>query len=182
MRRALETAYRSLVAMGFDPRRTFNSLRGLPSYLRDLRRLTRQRAPSERVFPFGAPYACLEDRFVESGAARGHYFHQDLLVARRVFLRNPVTHVDVGSRVDGFVAHVASFRSIEVLDIRPTTSAIPNIRFTQANLMEPIPQRLVGYCDSLSCLHALEHFGLGRYGDPVDYDGYLLGLENLSRS
>jgi hypothetical protein len=38
---------------------------------------------------------------------------------------------------------------------------------------------LHGYCDSLSCLHALEHFGLGRYGDPIDYDGYLVGLENL---
>jgi hypothetical protein len=25
----------------------------------------------------------------------------------------------------------------------------------------------------------LEHFGLGRYGDPVNYDGYLLGLDNL---
>ena len=164
MRRSLETVYRSLVAMGFDPLRTIRSLRGLPSYLRDLRRLRRQRPPAERAFPFGAPYACLEDRFVESGAARGHYFHQDLLVARRVFQRDPVTHVDVGSRVDGFVAHVASFRAIEVLDIRPSPSDIPNIRFTQANLMEPIPERLAGYCDSLSCLHALEHFGLGRYG------------------
>ena len=181
MRRSLETVYRSLVAMGFDPLRTIRSLRGLPSYLRDLHRLRRQRSPAERVFPFGAPYACLEDRFVESGAARGHYFHQDLLVARRVFCRSPVTHVDVGSRVDGFVAHVASFRAIEVLDIRPASSDIPNVRSSQANLMEPIPERLVGYCDSLSCLHALEHFGLGRYGDPVDYDGYLLGLDNLWR-
>ncbi len=25
----------------------------------------------------------------------------------------------------------------------------------------------------------MEHFGLGRYGDPVNYDGYLLGLNNL---
>jgi len=38
---------------------------------------------------------------------------------------------------------------------------------------------LVEYCDSLSCLHAIEHFGLGRYGDPVNYDVYLLGLNNL---
>jgi len=36
-------------------------------------------------------------------------------------------------------------------------------------------------CDSLSCLHALEHFGLGRYGDPLDYEGHLRGLENLYR-
>ena len=35
------------------------------------------------------------------------------------------------------------------------------------------------YCDSLSCLHALEHFGLGRYGDPVDVLGHERGLLNL---
>jgi hypothetical protein len=34
-------------------------------------------------------------------------------------------------------------------------------------------------CDSLSCLHALEHFGLGRYGDPIDYDGHLKGFLNI---
>lgn len=35
------------------------------------------------------------------------------------------------------------------------------------------------YCDSISCLHVLEHFGLGRYGDPVDVNGHFLGLENI---
>ena len=38
-----------------------------------------------------------------------------------------------------------------------------------------------GYCDSLSCLHAIEHFGLGRYGDPVNPLGYRRGIENLSK-
>jgi hypothetical protein len=32
----------------------------------------------------------------------------------------------------------------------------------------------------VSCLHALEHFGLGRYGDPVDPDGWLNGLKSLA--
>jgi predicted SAM-dependent methyltransferase len=35
--------------------------------------------------------------------------------------------------------------------------------------------------DSLSCLHVIEHIGLGRYGDPVDPDGWLLGLKELQR-
>jgi hypothetical protein len=42
-------------------------------------------------------------------------------------------------------------------------------------------QPLTDYCDSVSCLHALEHFGLGRYGDPVDPDGHLKGFRNLHR-
>ena len=36
------------------------------------------------------------------------------------------------------------------------------------------------YCDSASCLHALEHFGLGRYGLPIDPNGYRKGLANLA--
>ncbi|MBN1123869.1 MAG: DUF268 domain-containing protein [Sedimentisphaerales bacterium] len=118
---------------------------------------------------------------MESGSAKGHYFHQDLLVARRIYQNQPNLHVDVGSRVDGFVAHVASFRPIVILDIRPLSNekSISNLRFIQADLTAPIEDKFVDYCDSLSCLHALEHFGLGRYGDSVNYDGYMLGLNNF---
>jgi hypothetical protein len=38
-----------------------------------------------------------------------------------------------------------------------------------------------GYCDSLSCLHALEHFGLGRYGDPIDPRGHEKGITRWRR-
>lgn len=158
-----------------------NSLRGVPYYFRDLKALKAQRELSIREFPFGKAYLCLDERFTQSGSAKGHYFHQDLLVARRVHFNNPSIHADVGSRVDGFVAHVASFRPINVFDIRPLSTTIPNVFFIQADMMMPINDRLVDYCDSLSCLHALEHFGLGRYGDPVNYDGYILGLNNLYR-
>jgi len=58
----------------------------------------------------------LTDRFDPGGDASGHYFHQDLIVARRIFERDPRKHVDVGSRIDGFVAHLAVFRQVEVID------------------------------------------------------------------
>lgn len=38
---------------------------------------------------------------------------------KHIFDSSPQRHLDVGSRIDGFVAHVASFREIEVIDIRP---------------------------------------------------------------
>lgn len=111
---------------------------------------------------------------------RGAYFHQDLLVAQRIHAANPRRHIDVGSRIDGFVAHVASFRPIEVVDIRPLTSTVPNVSFLQADAMA-----LTGVgeslCDSVSCLHVLEHFGLGRYGDPLDVLGYAKGFASLVR-
>ncbi|MBU1107591.1 MAG: DUF268 domain-containing protein [Candidatus Riflebacteria bacterium] len=126
-------------------------------------------------------YPCLSDRYEQSGSAKGHYFHQDLLVAQKIFNNKPQRHVDIGSRIDGFVAHVASFREIEVFDIRPNQVKISNIKFQQLDFMEPLPSEWHDYSDSVSCLHALEHFGLGRYGDPIDPEGFRKGLENLHR-
>ena len=153
----------------------------IPQFWRDYRELKRQQRRSQVLFPFGELHPCLDDRRSNAGSAKGHYFHQDLLVARRIFANAPRLHVDVGSRVDGFVAHVAAFREIEVFDVRPLAATIPNVRFRQADLTAPFDPTLGGYCDSLSCLHALEHFGLGRYGDPVDFEGHLKGLANMKR-
>ena len=125
-------------------------------------------------------YPLLADRFDEAGMAKGHYFHQDLFIAQKIHEANPTRHVDVGSRVDGFVAHVASFRPIEVLDIRAMQSKTPSIVFRQADLMDPSFQ-LEPKTPSLSCLHALEHFGLGRYGDTIDLDGHRKGFANLAK-
>ena len=47
--------------------------------------------------------------------------------------------------------------------------------------MSEVPIELLDSCDSLSCLHALEHFGLGRYGDPIIYNGHIKGIENLTK-
>lgn len=181
MKRFLRSVCGFLVLLGIDPQKMINTLRGVPLYLHDLRLLRNQQKISNLPFRFGKPCPCIGDRFLERGVARGHYFHQDLWVARRVFMNKPQLHVDVGSRVDGFVAHVASFRQIEIFDIRPLTTKIPNIKFKCADLMGVIDASLIDYCDSLSCLHALEHFGLGRYGDTIKISGYLNGLNNLYR-
>jgi SAM-dependent methyltransferase len=122
---------------------------------------------------------CLHDWYEEGGITKSEYFWQDLLVARMIFEARPERHVDVGSRVDGFVTHVASFREIEVFDIRPITARIPGVTFKQADLMNPVAA-ITDYCDSLSCLHALEHFGLGRYGDVIDPKGYESGIRNMA--
>lgn len=124
-------------------------------------------------------YPCLHDFDSPSGVARGHYFHQDLYVAQKIFQKAPIKHVDCGSRIDGFVAHVASFREIEVLDIRGLPQVIPNVVFHRCDLLN-IPAQFHEYCDSLSCLHVLEHIGLGRYGDPIEINGHRIALGNLA--
>lgn len=122
-------------------------------------------------------YRILSDFGEAAGTARGHYFHQDLLVAGLIYEANPKRHIDIGSRIDGFVAHVAAFRPIEVMDIRPLADTPhANISFLEQDLMQPGTKTKT---DSLSCLHAIEHFGLGRYGDPIDIHGHLKGFQNI---
>ena len=163
---------------GLDPLRFYRSLKGLPFFLNDLRKFRKSYKGKLELKP------CLHDRFMEGGVTKSEYFWQDLLVAKWINEANPEKHVDIGSRVDGFVAHVASFREIEILDVRPISSDIPGIKFIQADLMEPT--NAIGendskdYCDSLSCLHALEHFGLGRYGDNIDAFGHDKGITNMA--
>lgn len=124
-------------------------------------------------------YRILTDYADTAGAAKGHYYHQDLLVAGFIAQANPQRHIDIGSRIDGFVAHVASYRKIEVFDIRPLDeSRHSNIKFVQKDLMDHNDDSIT---DSISCLHAIEHFGLGRYGDPIDPQGHLKGVENIVR-
>jgi len=145
---------------------------------KDLRKLQSQYTKEDEFFPVNALYPCWMDKKDLAGTSRGDYFWQDLLCAQRIFLNNPERHIDIGSRIDGFVAHVASFRQIEVLDIRPLSNDIPNVTFKQCNIMDDknIEQ---GSTDSISSLHCLEHFGLGRYGDPICYNGYLIGFKNI---
>jgi SAM-dependent methyltransferase len=124
-------------------------------------------------------YPVLSDKLSKAGTMSGGYFHQDLFVARKIFLANPERHVDIGSRIDGFIAHVAVFRKIEIFDIREQKSSIENIIFKQADLMK-LPEGMENYCDSISALHSIEHFGLGRYGDPVDCNGHIKAIHNIT--
>lgn len=171
-----------LTDFGFDLARMRASVAGATTYVRNRREFLRQWKghDSASAFTVGKTYPCLVDRFDSGGTAKGHYFHQDLYVAQLIHEANPETHLDVGSRIDGFVAHVAAFCPVEVMDIRPTATSAANINFTRRDIMQ-VDSRWDDYTQSLSCLHTVEHFGLGRYGDKVDFGGYRKGWENLAR-
>jgi hypothetical protein len=115
----------------------------------------------------------------EAGSANGHYFWQDLIAAKLIHSRNPNRHVDIGSRIDGFIAHLLSFRSVETIDVRPIKTGIPQLNALVGNAQENLVEKH-GEFPSVSSLHSIEHFGLGRYGDPVDPSGHERGLINIS--
>jgi len=142
-------------------------------FFRELRAFKKAGGKVDKLFPIYSDYK------EQAGSATGHYFHQDLLVASYVAENKPNRHIDVGSRIDGFVAHVAAFRPIEIIDVRELAdTGHANIHFKRMDLMKSLAVE-PEICDSLSCLHAIEHFGLGRYGDSVNPTGHLTGFRNL---
>lgn len=179
MKLFFKNVYYYLKLFGFDPIILFNTLKNSIFYFRDFI-ILRNRKGNNLDFPFGKLFPILNERNTESGIMNGHYFHQDLLIATKIYNTNPIRHIDIGSRTDGFVAHVAVFREIEIIDIREQKSNVANIKFTQLDLMS-LPVNMIECCDSISSLHAIEHFGLGRYGDPIDYNGHLKAISNITK-
>jgi SAM-dependent methyltransferase len=82
--------------------------------------------------------------------------------------------------LDGFIAHCLPFCEITMMDFRALPYKIPNLRFVQTNCMDMnnIPSNSIS---SLSSLHVVEHFGLGRYGDPVDPVAHIKAISEIQR-
>lgn len=182
MKKVLRKINSKLLLYGFDTNQFMKTLRLKKEkawFYENLEELKKQKGTDD-TFLLGNLYPILNEREEQGGVMKGAYFHQDLHVAKLIYQAKPKKHLDIGSRTDGFVAHVASFREIEIIDYRSIQSNVKNITFRQADLMK-LPEDLVGYCDSISSLHAIEHFGLGRYGDPVDYYGHLKAIKNITK-
>lgn len=159
-----------------SPRRVPEALRALPWFLQS--RAAYARESTERI-PLLDTFPMLFERSTPAGAAQGHYFHQDLWAARRVHDSGVHEHVDVGSRVDGFVAHCASFTRVVYIDVRPLGVDVDNVHSRVGTVVSlPFADQSV---ESLSCLHVAEHVGLGRYGDPIDPDGAFKAMRELAR-
>jgi hypothetical protein len=121
----------------------------------------------------------LNDYRATAGTADGHYFWQDLICAKWIFQRNPEAHFDVASRIDGFVAHLLTFRKVTILDIRPLETKIPNLEVILGDAQKELSTIAINF-PSVSSLHSIEHFGLGRYGDKLDIAGHEKGLKNIA--
>lgn len=139
-------------------------------------------ACNRQVIPIRGLVPMILDRYRADGNIDRHYFLQDIYVAQKVIETAPERHFDVGSRVDGFVAHLLSaFRSeVTIIDIRPLTVEVKNLNFIQADATN-LGSLKDCSIESISSLHAVEHFGLGRYGDKVDPTACFAAMKSLQR-
>ena len=180
MRNILRPMARLARLTGLNPGLMVANAMELPLYVRSLQKYSRLNSTPVFRIRLRNIYPILSDRVAPAGGGRGHYFHQDMWAARMIFDRRPASHLDIGSRIDGFVAHVLCFMPISVVDIRSMESDVAGLTFIQSDATE-----LAGIAsnsvESLSSLHAAEHFGLGRYSDDIDPTACFRFMKSLQR-
>lgn len=120
---------------------------------------------------------CLGDATATTGFDRHYVFHVSW-AARTLARTLPKEHVDISSSLY-FSCCVSAFLPITFIDYRPVKLNLPNLKERSGDLCK------LTFSDnslaSLSCMHVVEHIGLGRYGDPLDYDGDIAACSELKR-
>ncbi len=130
------------------------------------------------LFSFFDVHPVLGDKTSET-AFDPHYTYHVAWAIRCAKEINPTRHVDVGSSLY-FCTTLSAFIPTDFYDYRPANIKLSGLSSLRGDLLRlPFSD---GECRSLSCLHTLEHVGLGRYGDPIDARGDLKAIAELSRS
>jgi len=122
-------------------------------------------------------YPCPFDKTFGTNFDR-HYIYHTAWAARVLAQVRPVRHVDIGSSL--YFAGVGSaFVPIDFYDFRPAKIELPCLQCGQADLLKLSFSD--GSIKSLSCMHVVEHVGLGRYGDKIDPEGDVKAIGELKR-
>jgi len=122
-------------------------------------------------------YPCLFDK-IATTPFDAQYFYQAVWASSKINKAQPETHVDVGSDIK-FVGMLSAICKVEFVDIRPLEVNLPNFVSVDGSILN-LPYA-DGAVQSLSCMHVIEHIGLGRYGDPLDPDGSRKACAELQR-
>jgi SAM-dependent methyltransferase len=150
------------------------------SFIRDFwefRRLATATHQSHRVPLWKDRYPCLNDKTAATDFDR-HYVYHTAWAARVLARTMPEFHVDISSSLY-FCGMISAFVPVKFYDYRPAELILDNLSTEGADLLSlPFENNTVG---SLSCMHVVEHVGLGRYGDGLDPDGDLKAIAELRR-
>lgn len=160
----------------------YEFLRGitlLPSFYNDYRDFRTAAKKATQRFPLRKRdfLLCLFDK-TKTTPFDPHYTYHPAWAARVVARVNPKKHIDIASTLK-FCTIVSAFVPVDFYDYRPAELQLSNLKSAHGDLLNlPFED---GSVESLSCMHTIEHIGLGRYGDPIDYDGDLKAIKELKR-
>lgn len=120
-------------------------------------------------------YPCLLDNTAYTGFDK-HYIYHPAWAARILAQTMPSFHVDISSTLN-FCSLVSAFIPVKFYDYRPAELYLNNLSMGSADILSlPFEDASI---ESLSCMHVVEHIGLGRYGDPLDPEGDLKAISEL---
>lgn len=122
-------------------------------------------------------YPCLFDK-TKTTAFDPQYFYQAAWAMEKINSNKPDLHIDIASDVK-FVGCLSGVVNTQFVDYRPLNICKKNLLSIHGDIT-----KLDFKSDSvksLSCLHVLEHIGLGRYGDTVDPRGTIKACNELER-
>lgn len=122
-------------------------------------------------------YPCLEDQ-TKKTSFDAHYIYHTAWAARILAITKPDEHVDISSALY-FSAIVSAFIPVKFFDYRPAKISLGNLSTSQCDLHSLFFED--NSISSLSCMHVVEHIGLGRYGDPLDPQGDLKAMHEIRR-
>ncbi len=149
-----------------------------PQFLKDMEEYGRLLEKTEKRFPVNLEELWPLDERTPSLSFDPHYVLHTSWAARTLAATRPEKHVDISSSVY-FSSIVSSFIPVDFYDYRPAPLALSGLKSEAADATRlPFPDESI---ESLSCMHVVEHIGLGRYGDPVDPDGDLRAVSELKR-
>ena len=152
------------------------AMRGWARFKRDFAEFS-TRADGRFALEWERRQPCLNDATLSEGFD-AHYIFHTAWAARRVAQLRPAKHIDIASSLY-FCSLVSAFVPFEYFDYRPPTIGVSNLTCGRADLTA------LTFADcsveSLSCMHVVEHVGLGRYGEPIDPGGDLRAMRELQR-
>lgn len=122
----------------------------------------------------------ITDKYAPAGTIK-NYFWQDLWAAKFIIKSRIKEHFDIGSRLDGFIAHLlAADIDVTMIDVREFPGEVEHLHtiVDDATSLHQIPDESI---ESMSALCSLEHFGLGRYGDPIDPEACFKCFDNIQK-
>ena len=126
---------------------------------------------------FNEVYPCLDDNTAETGFD-AHYVYHVAWALRMIKAINPNKHIDISSSLY-FCSTLSAFIPTEFYDYRPANLNLSLLQTGKADLTTLHFE--TNSIESLSCMHTIEHIGLGRYGDPIDPEGDVKAIEELKR-
>lgn len=159
----------------FDPLKLYTGITGYLWFFRDIFKY-KLRDPSARIFNLNL-YPVVDGK-ISFTPFDAHYYYQQLWVFEHVLKNKPRSHIDVAStyQMSGYLSKIVKTTFI---DLRPIESQLKNLTVKRGDMLHmPYKDNSVM---SLSCLHSIEHVGLGRYGDALDPEGTKKACVELAR-